>query len=417
MQLRSLIFFFVFLSTAIASHTHAKPTIPRVETGFERLVKSEYFLNKLKGKRVGLLTHRAAITSSGESTLELALKRLKLCALFAPEHGIDTSFLASAHVPETTYKNLKVYSLHGAHRAPTDKMLQSVDVIIFDLQDIGSRSYTYLSTLIYLMEKAAKHNVEVIVADRPNPLSGELVDGPMLEKPWRSFVGSMQVPYCHGMTLGELARLYNQTQKIGCKLTISPMKGWKRSMFFSDTGLVWIPTSPNIPEADTSLYYPMTGILGELHIVNIGIGSQLPFKIVTAPWINSADLCDKMQAQNLKGIQFFPYSHRPQLGSFKGQLCHGILLRVTNPKQLEPTKVQFLILSLIKSLYPEVFEKNLAQIKSRREMFCKVLGSEKYFNCFLNDKHPGWKLINMSCEGKDAFINARKAYLISSYED
>ena len=405
------------MCTFFTDSTFAQRPLAHVETGFERLIQSEYFLKKLEGKRVGLLTHRAAISSNGESSLELAFKRLKLCALFAPEHGIDSSFLASAHVPETTYKNLKVYSLHGAHRAPTDKMLESVDVIIFDLQDIGSRSYTYLSTLIYLMEKAAKKGVEVIVADRPNPLSGKLVDGPMLEKPWRSFVGSMQVPYCHGMTLGELARLYNETQKIGCKLAVSPMKGWKRSMFFRDTGLVWIPTSPNIPEADTSLYYPMTGILGELHIVNIGIGSQLPFKIVTAPWIDSANLCDKMQAQNLKGIQFFPYSHRPQLGSFKGQLCHGVLLRVTDPKQLEPTKVQFLILSLIKSLYPKVFEKNLAQIKSRKEMFCKVLGSDKYYNCLLNEKHPGWKLVEMSSADKEAFIKMRKSYLISSYED
>lgn len=409
--------FCVLVSTFVCLSSNVHAVLKRVETGFERLVQSEYFLKKLEGKRIGLLTHRAAISSSGITSLELAHRHLRLTALFAPEHGIDTSYLASAHVPESTYKNLKVFSLHGAHRTPTDKMLKSVDVIIVDLQDIGSRSYTYLSTLIYLMEKAASNNVEVIVADRPNPLSGKVIDGPMLEKQWRSFVGSMQVPYCHGMTLGELAKLYNETKKIGCKLTVAPMKGWKRSMFFSDTSLIWIPTSPNIPEADTPMYYPMTGILGELHIVSIGIGSPLPFKVVTAPWIDGADLCDKMQAQNLKGIQFFPYSHRPQVGQFKGQLCHGILLRVTDPKQLEPTKVQFLILSLIKSLYPKVFEKNLAKIKSRKEMFSKVLGSDKYYDCLLNEKHPGWKLIEMSSANKEAFIEERKPYLIPSYED
>lgn len=395
--------------------------LPNVKTGLENLVQNAFFLAKLKNKRVGLLTHSPAITSEGKSSLEALEKVAHVTALFSPEHGLKGIHYAGETVPDQQEdlkkESLSVYSLHGAHKRPTDEMLKDIDIIICDLQDIGSRSYTYATTVFYMIEAAARLGIEVIVADRPNPMSGLIVDGPMLEEKWRSFFGEVDVPYCHGMTIGELAIYFNKTRKVGCKLHVAPMIGWKRSMFFKDTNLNWIPTSPQIPESDTPLYYPMTGILGELQIAHIGVGYTLPFKIVTAPWINAEEFCEKLNKQNLEGVRFVPFHHRPFFGSFKGKLCQGALIRITDPKALKPTKIQFLILSILKSSYPEAFKKSLSAIKARKAMLCKVCGTEEVYNFLIEEKHPGWKMIEVHSAEKKAFLEKRVDFLNPLYAD
>ncbi|MEN9653949.1 MAG: uncharacterized protein RL235_61, partial [Chlamydiota bacterium] len=257
---------------------------------------SEY-LDDLRGKRVGLIINHTSVNRDLVSTYDLFVTKapdVTIQALFAPEHGHRGVHYAGETVAGSSAPNLVIHSLHGKTRRPTPDMLKNLDCLIYDIQCTGVRAYTYPTTLFYAMEEAAKAGIEVIVFDRPNPINGMTIDGPMLEDAWRSFIGYINVPYCHGMTIGELALFFNSEYNIGCKLRIIPMEGWRRSMSYRDTGLAWIPPSPNVPEPDTPLFCPMTGLLGELHLTNIGIGFTLPFKIVGAPWISATEFAQKL---------------------------------------------------------------------------------------------------------------------------
>ncbi|MBI3236525.1 MAG: DUF1343 domain-containing protein [Chlamydiales bacterium] len=240
------IFFLLLFSTPVWTAT--------VQLGTDLFFQEEH-IKKWKGKRVGLITNHTGVDSRLRPTVDLFLdheKQIKLVALFAPEHGIHGQAHAAESVEDLKkYRGIPVYSLHGIHRRPTAEMLKGIDLIVYDIQDIGCRSYTYTTTLFYVMEEAAKKGIPVVVLDRPNPINGLIVDGPMLEEKWRSFIGYINVPYCHGMTVGELARFFNEKYRIGCDLHVVWMKGWKRSMSYQDTGLHWVPTSPHIPEADS----------------------------------------------------------------------------------------------------------------------------------------------------------------------
>ena len=237
------------------------PFFPLATTkpGIEILLQNTSYLKQLRNKRVGIITNHTAVTQNLTRTQDLMKQYakengFKVVAFFAPEHGLKGHFHASEKIKNQKDEDgIPIFSLHGKTRRPTQEMLRGVDVLIFDIQDIGSRSYTYLSTLLYTMEEASKAGVQVIVCDRPNPINGEVVDGPMLQDKFRSFIGYINVPYVHGMTIGELARYFNEEYQVGCKLTVIPMKGWKRSMTFEETGLPWVPTSPNIPEPTTPL--------------------------------------------------------------------------------------------------------------------------------------------------------------------
>jgi uncharacterized protein YbbC (DUF1343 family) len=371
----------------------------------------------LKNKKVGLITNHTGVDSHLHSSIDLFKEQANeysLVALFAPEHGINGTAYAGEKIGDIKKKEaIPIYSLHGSHKRPTDEMLKDVDVLIYDIQDIGCRTYTYVTTLFYVMEEAAKRNIEVIVLDRPNPLNGTIVDGPMLHPEWRSFFGYINVPYCHGMTVGELANLFNSEYHIGCKLTVVPMRGWKRSMDFKETGLSWIPTSPHIPEADTPLFYASTGILGELDIVNIGVGYTTPFKVVGAPWIDPLLFSEKLNAQKLPGVKFIPFNYRPFYGSYKGIDCQGVLIVITDRSVFRPLAVQYLIMGMLKSLYPKEIEKKLAAITPlKKSMFCKVNGNEEMFTLLLNEKFVAWKLIQFDENQRKEFLSLRQKYLL-----
>jgi len=252
-----------------------------------------------------MLTHIAAV----DQNLQLSYKRLEkhaqIVSFFCPEHGLDGSYSAEKLVPNSQINKIPIHSLHGSNKRPTKEMLEDLDLIIIDLQSIGSRTYTYITTIFYMMEEAAKRNLPIMILDRPNPLGGNLVEGPMLDLKFRSFVGYINIPYIYGMTICELACFFNKEYSINAQLILIPMKGWKRSMTFEDTGLDWIPTSPHIPKATTPFFYPMTGLLGELQIVNIGVGYTLPFSLVGAPWIDKENFAKKLNKQKLPGGIFF----------------------------------------------------------------------------------------------------------------
>ncbi len=377
----------------------------------------EGHLDQIKNKRVGLITNHTGVDKHLRTTASLLKAYPDAChltALFAPEHGFKGVTYAGENVEhEKDAHGIPIYSLHGKTRRPTAEMLKNVDVLIYDIQDIGVRSYTYASTLYYAMEEAAKKGIEVIVFDRPNPLGGNLVDGPMLEEKWRSFLGYINVPYCHGMTIGELATYFNKEYKVGCKLKVIKMRGWNREMTFKDTGLFWVPPSPQIPEADTPLFYASTGIIGELNIVNIGVGYTLPFKLIGAPWINALEFASKLNAQNLPGVHFLPFYYRPFYGMYKGENCEGVMILEVNSQTYRPLSVQYMIIGMLKSLYPKKFGSQLKGVSANsHSLFCKASGNEKMLALIEKEKYVTWKLIEFQKEEREAFLVKRQKYLL-----
>ncbi len=400
------------LALLLHLHIFAAP----IQLGVDVFFK-EGMIEELRGKKVGLITNQTGVDSHMCSTIDLFLKSapgVKLIALFAPEHGLTGHSYAFEEIADKKGpSNIPVYSLHGKTRRPTAEMLQGIEVLIYDIQDIGCRSYTYTTTLFYAMEEAAKHNIAFIVLDRPNPINGLIVDGPMLQQKWRSYLGYANIPYCHGMTIGELALLFNQQYHLGCQLKVVPMKGWKRSMSYADTGLTWIPTSPYIPESDTPQFYASTGLLGELSLINIGIGYTLPFKVVGAPWIRASELAQALNAQKLPGVHFVPFHYRPFYGIYKGKDCQGTLIVITNSKIYQPVSSQYMILGVLKNLYPkQVLAKLQSLAPLKKELFCKANGNDEMLTLLLEEKYVAWKLILFQKEERLKFIKSRKRYLL-----
>lgn len=261
----------------------------RVKTGIEVLKDNGFKL--LEGKRVGLVTNPTGVDSHLVSDIDILhnAPNVQLVALYGPEHGVRGSAHAGDAVAGNTDErtHLPVYSLFGKTRVPTDSMLQGIDVLVYDIQDVGCRSFTYISTLYNIMKAAVKHHIKVVVLDRPNPLGGEKMEGNLVEDDCVSFVSQFRVPYVYGLTPGEVALLLNGEGMLGgrCDLTVVKMKGWKRRMTYADTGLPWVLSSPHIPEASTAPFYSITGIIGELTSISIGVGYTLPFKLIGAEWV------------------------------------------------------------------------------------------------------------------------------------
>ena len=363
-----------------------------------------------------MITNHTGLNKQLTPTFNLFLqnqKGLNLVAVFAPEHGFFGHLAADKEVFEEKIQGIPIYSLYGKTRRPTKEMLKNIDVLIYDIQDIGVRSYTFASTLYYIMEEASKESIPVIVLDRPNPLGGNLVDGPMLDERFRSFIGYIDVPYCHGMTIGELALYFNSEYHINCSLQVISMKGWKRSMHFTDTNLPWVPTSPYIPEPDTPFFYATTGLIGELGLVNIGIGYSLPFKVLGAPWIKEEEFARKLNDQHFPGVRFVPFQFISPLGMYKGELCKGVLIVILDKKEVMPVKLQHGILGILKSLYPQVVNKKLSSLsKAKKELFYKSEGTDAIFAILSQEKYPAWKMIEYNEDKRQLFLHKRKKYLL-----
>jgi uncharacterized protein YbbC (DUF1343 family) len=404
-MIRKLIFFLLMSHLLYAE---------MIELGIDRFFREGYD-KEIAGKRIGLITNQTGVDTNLKSTVKLFLeaKNCKVTALFAPEHGIDGKTYAGIEIKNSIEKQIPIFSLHGKTRRPTAEMLQTVDVLVFDMQDIGIRPYTYASTLFYIMEEAAKKSIPVYVLDRPNPMGGLMVDGPMLEEKFRSFIGYINIPYCHGMTIGELALFFNTEYKVFCTLIVVPMKGWKREMTFKETGLAWIPTSPNIPEQDTPYFCATTGLLGELELVNIGIGYTLPFKIVGAPWINAEQFANALNQQKIPGVMFTPIHYTPFYGSLKNVECHGVKIHITKTSLYRPLVVQSFIIGLLKTLYPEKVTTRLKTLsEQKKDLFNKAHGSSQAYNFLLTEKFATWKLINHHKEERESFMAKRAKHLI-----
>lgn len=401
---------FIFLFACISLFSQ-----PKIELGADRFFEDAN-LALLTGKRVGVLTNQTGLDSQLRSTLERLIDGqgpYKIVALFCPEHGLKGVSFAGEKVTDSKVGHIPCYSLHGNHRRPTDEMLKGIDVIVYDMQDVGARCYTYTTTLYYMMEEAAKRKIEVIVLDRPNPIGGVIVDGPMLQEEEKSFLGHINVPYCHGMTIGELALFFNREYHVECKLKVISMKGWKREMRFFETGLMWTPTSPQIPEDDTPIYYPATGLLGELEIVNIGVGYTLPFKVIGAPWIDANQMADALSKQKLPGVKFLPFYFKPFFGPYKHQECQGIRLVVTDVTLFRPVTAGYLIMGVLKSLYPHEVTTRIKNTPDKKKVtFGHVNGTSETLDLLINDRYPGWKMASIDLDERKAFLEKRKQYLL-----
>ncbi|HRZ98591.1 MAG TPA: DUF1343 domain-containing protein, partial [Paludibacter sp.] len=352
----------------------------QVKTGIE-VLRSQNF-KMLEGKRVGLITNPTGVDSNMKPTIDILFEapNVKLVALFGPEHGVRGDAYAGDKVENVTdpKTGLPVFSLYGKTRKATPEMLKDIDVLVYDIQDNGCRSYTYISTMGLAMEAAAENNIEFVVLDRPNPLGGQKIEGNLTEEPFISFVSQFKIPYLYGQTCGELAIMLNKEKmlKKQCNLSVVKMKGWHRKMTWEDTGLEWVIASPHIPYKQSSYYYPVTGILGELGYLSIGVGYTLPFQIVGAPWINADSLALAMNQLQLTGIAFRPIHFKPFYSAFKDEHCHGVQIHIMNYKKANLSEVQFYIMQELNKLNPDKAVFKNAN-KDRFNMFDKVSGSDQ----------------------------------------
>lgn len=373
----------------------------QVKPGIEVLAGREF--SPLKGKRVGLLTNPTGVDSRLKSTIDILHEAsdVELVALFAPEHGVRGDVAAGERVATSTdpATGIKVYSLYGATKTPTPEMLAGIDVLVYDIQDNGCRSYTFISSMGMAMEACARDGKEFMVLDRPDPLTGNKVEGAPTAPGNSSFVAKYPIPYIYGLTAGELARMIvgegwlKSRNKL--KLTVVPMEGWERDMLWEDTGLPWVPTSPQLPSAETALYYPATGIAGELDYISIGVGYTLPFRTFAATWINGRKFADELNSRNIPGVLFRPISYKPYFGFEAGKQLQGVEVYVTDFEAVPLTLIQFHAMDALAKLYP-AHKASAAAKPARFNMFDKVTGSKEIRPLFFRshsvaDLIPAWE--------------------------
>lgn len=354
----------------------------KVETGIDVLQKSNFEI--LAGKSVGIITNPTGVNKNLVSTIDLLHKasNVTVKALYSPEHGIRGDHAAGdkvgTYIDEKT--GLTVYSLYGKNKKPSAEMLKGLDALVYDIQDIGVRSYTYISTMGLAMEACIENNIELIVLDRPNPIGGLKVEGGLVEPDYISFVSQFPIPYVYGLTCGELANYLNEEELLKdgkkCKLTVVEMNGWTRDMLFADTELPWVPTSPHIPNSMSAIYYAISGILGELYTVSIGVGYTQPFELFAAEWIDADQLSENLNRLELPGVLFRPVHYKPYYSVSKGIMIHGVQLHFTDVPEAPLSLIQFYVLQELHKLHPE---KNVFEMcnQSRLSMFDKVCGDKK----------------------------------------
>ena len=384
----------LFVLLVVLAGLHGFDAFARVvvKPGIEVLQERDF--EGLIGKRVGLVTNPSGVDRYLNSTVDILYNApgVELVALYGPEHGVRGDVYAGGKVSDMkdAATGLPVYSLYGSTRKPTPQMLEGIDVMVYDIQDVGARSYTFISTLGLVMEACAAKGIEVMVLDRPNPLGGNKIEGCYVEQPFNSFVSQYRIPYIYGLTVGELAVMINEEglnrgqlgnqEPVKCNLTVVPMEGWERDMLYEDTGLPWVLPSPNIPFKDTPMYYSAAGICGELYgFMDIGIGYTLPFQVFGATWLDPDKLKERLESYDLPGISFRTIWYKPIAGSRKGELVKGLQYFFTDYENACVTETQFYVMQAVAELYPD---KKAFEIISGYGLFDKVCGTDYVRNEF-----------------------------------
>ncbi len=400
----------ILLLTAIAATAQVKTGIDVLcDNGFE----------PLQGKRVGLVTNPTGVNRDLVSTVDLLANApgVTLAALYAPEHGVRGNVTAGAKVATytDTQTGVKVWSIYGTTTKPTAAMLAGIDVMVYDIQDIGSRSYTFISTMGKCMEACAENGIPFIVLDRPNPLGGEKVEGCLVDSDCVSFVSQYPVPYVYGLTCGELARYLNGEgllrRGVRCDLTVIPMQGWRRDMLWQDTGLEWVMTSPHVPQPVSALFYPASGILGELDYMNIGVGYNLPFQLFCASWADAAKLANTLNDMDIKGFRFRPIHICPYYGLGTGRDLQGVQPYITDYDACELTLLQFHVMEAVASLWP-AHKPFATATAARLAMFDKVCGSKSVRRQFVDGGYRVSAIRDLWMSGTQAFRDRSHPYLL-----
>ena len=365
-QLSLLAFLALANPLASAPRTQVAPHTPhsahksgsragRVQTGLD-VLESQKFA-PLRGKHIGIITNHTGLDSQGKSTID-ALTRapgVQVVALFSPEHGLAGRLDEKVSSTKDAATGLPIYSLYGETNRPTDEMLQGIDTLVFDIQDAGVRFYTYTSTMGYCMEEAAKRNIAFYVLDRPNPINGEIIEGPMLDPDKTNFVAYFPLPVRYGLTIGELAQFFNTENHINADLHVIAMKNWHRNYFFESTGLRWVPPSPNLRTMKGTLPYPGLEILQNSG-VSVGRGTETPFEQFGAPWMDGEKVASALNIAHLPGLRFVSQSFIPVSGLYQGRRCGGVGIRITDRAGVRSVRMGLEIAVLLQKLYPQDFD-------------------------------------------------------------
>lgn len=404
-----------FLILCISCTTEVFPKVgyqQKILLGIDVLVRDDFKI--LYGKRVGLLTNSASRSSSKKMTVEYFVNNPKftLNAIFTPEHGFFTTVPAGKYVPDDSLYGVPIFSLYGNNRKPTPYQMSLVDIVVVDLQDIGVRSYTFISTLYKVMEACADANIPLVILDRPNPLGGNLVDGNVLEPQWASFVGIVPIPYLHGCTIGEIAFMINEEGWLKsngvtkrCDLTIVKMENWKRQMNWEDTNLEWFQTSPNIKSVDAIRGIAMFGVLGELGLFNLGVGTDLPFQVFSIRNVNVKKLEKLVSELKFDGVAFINKEKQKHLEKEH----NSFLIKFAKNKECKYYTFGMTLLFEIRKAFPHLF--SYERLKWRRiEMFKKVTGTSVLFDSLIQGDETEY--FNYLNKGLDEFLKLRSKYLL-----
>ncbi|HLZ92578.1 MAG TPA: DUF1343 domain-containing protein [Candidatus Acidoferrum sp.] len=373
----------------------------RVQTGLDVLETQKFA--PLRGKHVGLITNHTGLDSQGRSIVDLLSHApgVHLVALFSPEHGLAGRSDDKVASGKDAATGLPIFSLYGDTRRPTEEMLRGIDVLVFDVQDAGVRFYTYTATMGYCMEEAAKHNIAFYVLDRPNPMGGDIVEGPMLDADKTGFTAYMPLPVRYGLTIGELAQLFNAENHIQCDLHVIAMKNWYRNYFFESTGVRWIPPSPALLTLKGSVLYPGIEILQNAG-VSVGRGTETPFEEFGAPWISGEAVANALNERHLAGLRFVNQPFIPVIGLYSGQRCGGVAVRVTDRQAVRVMRMGIEIATSLKKLYPDKFDPE--------KLMSLVANAETIRE--LQDGTPPEKVVESWNADLSAFEQVRKKYFL-----
>jgi len=385
-----------------------------VKTGCEILAQEKCL--RLRGRRTGLLTNPASVTSGLAHITDILISNnIELKAIFGPQHGYTGETQANMIEWESYTlpgSGIPIYSLYGKTRTPTDDMLNGLDCIVIDLTDIGTRCYTYLWTAALMLKACAKADIEVIVADRPNPIGGKSIEGPVIKKGFESFVGLFPLTIRHGLTIAEALIMINENEDEKCVLNIINMTGWKRSMYYQDTSLRWVMPSPNIPHTETALLYPGMVLLEGTNISE-GRGTTRPFEIIGAPWINPDKLADELSKHGMPGAAFRPLLFKPTWDKFGGDICGGVQIHVTDKEIFKPARTGATVIRTIAHLYPKDFRWAEPPYEyERKKMPIDIITGSRDFRNTINKRSGLDKLLESWQEEELAFKKERKTFLL-----
>jgi len=401
----------IFSLSVVVADNGEEPQEEPLKIGVDVLLDEQKDL--IEGKSVGLITNPTGVDQELNSIVDRLFHDpdVELTALYGPEHGVRGDAQAGEYVEyyidEQT--GLPVYSLYGETRKPTPEMLEDVDVLLFDIQDVGARFYTYIYTMAYAMEAAQENGIEFVVLDRPNPLGGNAVEGPVLDPEFASFVGNYPIPVRHGMTVGELAKLFNEEFEIGADLTVVEMEGWERGMYYDNTALEFVLPSPNMPTLDTALVYPGAALIEGTN-VSEGRGTTKPFELIGAPFVNSAEFAQALNDLELPGVTFRAASFTPTFSKHSGTLSHGVQIHVKDQEAFEPVVTGLHIVKTLHDMYPDDFEFR-AENSAGISFFDNLIGNSWIREAIEN----GDSVDEMIAQWEDdlaAFKDVRRDYLI-----